>query len=212
MYSLNSNLTLERNFYFCLSFSNYFCCSSYSLNWANIALYVLIMIPVLHYLFFILHSIDFFRKVSSFSKINSALYYYEFIYKHLKCLNKYQQFFVNLLTELCVILSVVYLLFKAPFMLLIRSTNSFCSYHWILMSVCTDQWWAVIWLFYANLSCISIKRCMCVFIGQNSYDNSFLFLFIFCFIIVTQTWWYWNQSRVQKKIIKMFFMLSLECK
>ena len=114
--------------------------------------------------------------------------------------------------QLCVILSVVYLLFKAPFMLLIRSTNSFCSYHWILMSVYTDQWWAVIWLFYANLSCISIKRCMCIFIGQNSYDNSFLFLFIFCFIIVTQTWWYWNQSRIQKKIIKMFFMLSLECK
>ena len=28
---------------------------------------------------------------------------------------------------------------------------------------------AVIGLFHANLSCISIKRCRCIFIGQNSF-------------------------------------------
>ena len=176
-------MTLERNIYFCLSFSNYFC-SSYSLNRANIALDLLIMIPVSYYLFYILHSIDFFRKVSKFSKINSALHYYEFSYKDLKCLNKYQQCFVNLLTEWCVLLSMFCLLFKAPFMLLIRATNSFCSYHWILMSVYIDQWRAVIGLFYANLSCISIKRCRCMFIGQNSKIIIFFFCSFFVLILL----------------------------
>ena len=48
-----------------------------------------------------------FRKASIFSKINSALYYYEFSYIDLKYLNKNQQCFVNFLTEWCV-LSVIY--------------------------------------------------------------------------------------------------------
>ena len=37
------------------------------------------------------------------------------------------------------------------------------------MSVYIDQWGAVIGLSHANLSCISIKRCRCIFIGQNSF-------------------------------------------
>ena len=148
------------------------------------------MIPVSYYLFYILHSIDFFRKVSKFSKINSALHYYEFSYKDLKYLNKYQQSFVNFLTEWCVSLTVVCLLFKAPFMLLIRATNSFCSYHWILMSVCIDQWRAITGLcksilqIYANLSCISIKRCRCIFIGQNSKIIIFFLCSFFVLVLL----------------------------
>ena len=107
-YSLDNYLTLGRNFYFCFIFSNFFCSCSYALNLANIALDFLIMIPVLYYLFYLLHSIDFFRKASMFSKINSALHYYEFSYVDLKYLNKYRQCFVNLLTEWCVFLSVFY--------------------------------------------------------------------------------------------------------
>ena len=143
------------------------------------------MIPVSYYLFYILHSIDFFRKVSKFSKINSALHYYEFSYKDLKYLNKYQQCFVNFLTEWCVSLTAICLLFTAPFiMLLIRATNSFSSYPQILMSVYINQWRAVIGLFYANLSCISIKRCLCLFIGQNSKIIIFFFCSFFVLILL----------------------------
>ena len=74
------------------------------------------------------------------------------------------------------LLTVVCLLFKVPFMLLLWATNSFCSYHWILMSVYIDQWRAVIGLFYANVSCISVKWCRCMFIGHNSK----IIIFIFC--------------------------------
>ena len=115
-YSLNNYLTLERNFYFCFSFSNCFCCSLHSLNLANIAQDLLIMTPVSYYLFYILHSIDFFKKVSILSKINSALHCYEFSYVDLKYLNKYQQFFMNLLTEWCVFLSVVYFSMQGSFL------------------------------------------------------------------------------------------------
>ena len=127
--SLNNYLTLERNFYFCFSFSNYFCCSSYSLNLANIALDLLIMIPVSHYLFYILHSIDFFRKVSIFSKINSALHYYEFSYVDPKYLDKYHQCFVSLMTEWCVFLSVVYVTIQGSFLC--------CSVELLIASVAT---------------------------------------------------------------------------
>ena len=129
-YNLNNYLTLERNLYFCFSFSNYFCCSSYLLNLIYIALDLLTMIPVSYYLFYILHSIDFFRKVIIFSKINSALHYYEFSYVDLKYLNKYQKCFVNLLTEWCAFLFVVYVSIQGSFFMLFnRATNSFCSYH-----------------------------------------------------------------------------------
>ena len=114
-YSLSNYLTLERNFYFCFSFSNYCCCCWYALNLANIALDLLIVIPVLYYLFYLLHSINFFRKASMFSKINSALQYYQFSYVDLKYLNKYRQYFVNLLTEWCVFLSVFYVSIQALF-------------------------------------------------------------------------------------------------
>ena len=70
------------------------------------------------------------------------------------------------------------------FMLLLRATNSFCSYHWILMSVYIDQWRAVIGLFYANLSCISIKRCRCMFIGHNSTIIIFFFCSFFVLILL----------------------------
>ena len=48
------------------------------------------------------------------------------------------------------------------------------------MSVCIDQWRAVIGIFYANLSCIPIKRCRCMVIGQNSK----IILFFFCSFFV----------------------------
>ena len=86
----------------CLSYLLSLCCSSYSVNLANIALDLLFMIPVSYYLFCILHSVDLFRKVSIFSMINSAVPYYEFSYVDLKYLNKYQQCFVSLLTKWCV--------------------------------------------------------------------------------------------------------------
>ena len=48
------------------------------------------------------------------------------------------------------------------------------------MSVYIDQWRAVTGMFYANLSCISIKR----YIRRTKlYDNSFLFLFFFVLIL-----------------------------
>ena len=115
-YSLNNYLTLERNFYFCFSFSNYFCCSSYSPNLVNIAQDLLIMIPISYYLLHILHSIDFFRKAITFPKINSALNYYGFSYVDMKYLNKYQQCFVHLLTEWCVLFSVVYFSMQGSFL------------------------------------------------------------------------------------------------
>ena len=48
------------------------------------------------------------------------------------------------------------------------------------MSVYIDQWRAVIGMFYANLSCIPIKRCRCMVIGQNSK----IILFFFCSFFV----------------------------
>ena len=85
LYSLNKNLTLERNFYFHFSFSNYFCCSSYSLNLANTIQDLLNMVPVSYYLFHILHSIlIFFERWLFFSKTNSALHYNESSYADLK--------------------------------------------------------------------------------------------------------------------------------
>ena len=128
-YSLNNYLTLARNLYFCFSFSNDFCCSSYLLNLTYIALDLLTMIAVSYYLFYILHSIDFFRKVIIFSKINSTLHCYEFIYVDLKNLNKYQQCFMNLLTEWCVFLSAVYVSIQGTFLCCSMRLNSFCSYH-----------------------------------------------------------------------------------
>ena len=128
-YSLNNYLTLERNLYFCFSFSNYFCCSSYLLNLANIALDLLIMIPVSYYLLYILHSIYFFRKVIIFSKLNSALHYYKFSYVDLKYLNKYQQCFMSLLTEWCAFLSVVFVSVQGSFLC--------CSTELLIASVAT---------------------------------------------------------------------------
>ena len=49
--------------------------------------FFMLEIIVSYYLFYILHSDDFFRKVSSFSKINSVLHYYEFSYIDLKYVN-----------------------------------------------------------------------------------------------------------------------------
>ena len=43
--------------------------------------------------------------MSIFSKTNSGLHYYNFVYVDLKYLNKYQQCFMNLLTEWCFILN-----------------------------------------------------------------------------------------------------------
>ena len=50
------------------------------------------------------------------------------------------------------------------------------------MSVYIDQWQAVIGMFYANLSCISIKRCKCMVIGQNS--KIFLFFSFSFFVLI----------------------------
>ena len=77
---------------------------------------LLIMIPVSYYLFYILHNNDFFRKVSISSKINSALHYYEFSYVDPKYLDKYQQRFVNLMTEWCVFLFLVYVTIQGSFL------------------------------------------------------------------------------------------------
>ena len=128
-HSLNNLLTLERNSYFCFSLNNYFCCSSYSLNLANIALDLLMMITVSYYLFYALHSTDFFRKMSIFSKIISALHYYDFGYVGLKYPNKYQQCFVNLLTEWCFFVCSLFFYSRLLFMSFNRATNSFYSYH-----------------------------------------------------------------------------------
>ena len=68
-------------------------------------------------------------------------------------------------------------------MLFNRATNSFCSYHQFLMSVYIDQWRAVIGMFYANVSCISIKRCRCLFMGQNSKIILFFFCSFFALIL-----------------------------
>ena len=76
--------------------------------------------------------------------------------------------------------STLCLLFKVPFTLLLRATNSFCSYYWVLMSVCTEQWQAVIRFFNADLSCISITKFRCIFIGQKSK----IILFFFCWFFV----------------------------
>ena len=50
------------------------------------------------------------------------------------------------------------------------------------MSVYIDQWQAVIGMLYANLSCISIKKCRCMFIGQN--PKIILFFFCLCFVLI----------------------------
>ena len=52
------------------------------------------------------------------------------------------------------------------------------------MSVYINQWRAVVGLFYANLSCISIKRCLCLFIGQNSKIIIFFFCSFFVLILL----------------------------
>ena len=52
------------------------------------------------------------------------------------------------------------------------------------MSVYIDQWRAVIGLFYANTSCISIKRCRSLFMGENSKIIIFFFCSFFVLILL----------------------------
>ena len=52
------------------------------------------------------------------------------------------------------------------------------------MSVYIDQWRAVIGLFYANTSCISIKRCRSLFMGESSKIIIFFFCLFFVLILL----------------------------
>ena len=76
------------------------------------------------------------------------------------------------------------------------------------MLVFIDQWRAVIGMFYANLSCISIKRCRCIFIGQNSKIILFFFCSLFVLILLLKHGDIEINPGPKKKLSNVFHVVS----
>ena len=72
------------------------------------------------------------------------------------------------------------------------------------MPVYIDQWRAVIGLFYANTSCISIKRCRSLFMGENSKIIIFFFCSFFVLILLLKHGDIEINPRLKKKLSKCF--------
>ena len=132
-YSLDNYMTLERNFYFCFIFNNHFCCSSYSLNLANIAPDPLISSHWLwyqfHIIYFIYHiALIFLERWVFFQKLiqpcfimSSVMYAWNIWILTIFCE------FVN--RVMCFFVCSLFVYSRLLFMLLNWITNSFCSYH-----------------------------------------------------------------------------------